>query len=172
MKKTAFIAVVAMLALCSCEKEGINLTEQLPELKGEWLWTHTVVGGVVGLVHADDDKPLVIDFKGHNTISVIYDDETIVRNASYTCKEVADNPYGKYLITLPKEVRSKVAEKMGVSESCIVVDGYILLDNLEDLSEPCWTLYITDKEGHDVGVEGGSDFHYCSGFVPNRIVLF
>ena len=171
MKKIALIAVAAMLALCSCKKEGINLTEQLPELKGEWLWTHTVVGGVVGFVHADDDKPLVIDFKSNNTISVKYDDETIVSNVSYTCEEVADSPYGKYLIKLPKEVRSKVAEKMGVSESRIVVDGYILLDNDEDLSEPCWTLFITDVEGHDVGVEGGSDFHYCSGFVPNRFVL-
>lgn len=172
MKKLTLIAVVAMVALCSCTKKGINLTEQLPELKGEWLWTHTVVGGVVGFVNADDDKPLVVDFKNGNTISVKYDGETIVRNASYTCEEVTDCPYGKYLITLPKEVRSKVAEKMGVSESQIVVDGYILLDNNENLSEPCWTLYITDKEGHNVGVEGGSDFHYCSGFVPNRIVLF
>ena len=172
MKKLAFIAVAALLALCSCKEESINLTEQLPELKGEWLWTHTVVGGVVGLVHADQDKPLVIDFKGHNTISVKYDGETIASNVAYTCEEVTDCPYGKYLITLPKEVRSKVAEKMGVSESCIVVDGYILLDNSEDLSEPCWTLFIFDKESHDVGYEGGSDFHYCSGFVPNRIVLF
>ena len=171
MKKLAFIAVVALVALCSCKEEGINLTEQLPELKGEWLWTHTVVGGVVGIIHADDDKPLVIDFKGNNTISVIYNDETIVRNASYTCEEVSDCPYGKYLIKLPKEVRSKVAEKMGVPESRIVVDGYIKLDNDEDLSEPNWTLFITDIEGHDAGVEGGSDFHYCSGFVPNRIVL-
>ena len=169
MKKLTLIAVVTMLALCSCTKKGIILTEQLPELKGEWLWTHTVVGGVVGIIHANDDKPLVIDFKGNNTISVIYNDETIVRNASYTCEEV-DSPYGKYLIKLPKEVRSTVAEKMGVPE--IVVDGYILLDNDEDLSEPCWTLFITDVEGHDAGVEGGSDFHYCSGFVPNRIVLF
>ena len=40
MKKLALIAVVAMVALCSCTKKGINLTEQLPELKGEWLWTH------------------------------------------------------------------------------------------------------------------------------------
>ena len=176
MKKIALIAVAAMLALCSCKKEGINLTEQLPELKGEWLWTHTYVGGVVGIVHADDDKPLVIDFKDNNIISVMYDGETIVRNASYTCEEVTDSPYGnhpygKYLIKLPKEVRTKVAEKMGFPESCIVVDGYIQLDNLEDLSEPCWTLYITDVEGHDVGVEGGSDFHYSSGFVPNRFVL-
>ena len=171
MKKLALIAVAASLVLCSCKKDDINLTEQLPELKGEWLWTHTVVGGVVGLIHAYDDKPLVIDFKSNNNISVKYDDETIVRNVSYTCEEVADSPYGKYLIKLPKEVRSKVAEKMGVPESRIVVDGYILLDNNEDLSEPCWTLFITDVEGHDVGVEGGSDFHYCSGFIPNRIVL-
>lgn len=172
MKKLTLIAVVAMVALCSCTKKGINLTEQLPELKGEWLWTHTVVGGVVGFVNADQDKPLVIDFKNGNTISVKYDGETIVSSATYTCEEVTDCPYGKYLITLPKEVRSKVAEKMGDSESRIVVDGYILLDNDEDLCEPNWTLFITDKEGHNVGVEGGSDFHFCSGFVPNRIVLF
>ena len=171
MKKVLFIAVVALMALCSCKKDGINLTEQLPELKGEWLWTHTYVGGVVGFVHADDDKPLVIDFKGNNIISVMYDGETIVRNASYTCEEATDSPYGgKYLIKLPKEVRSTVAEKMGVPK--IIVDGYILLDNDEYLSEPCWTLFITDVEGHDAGVEGGSDFHYCSGFIPNRIVLF
>lgn len=172
MKKLTLIAVVAMVALCSCTKKGINLTEQLPELKGEWVWTHTVVGGVVGFVNADQDKPLVIDFKNGNTISVKYDGETIVSSATYTCEEVTDCPYGKYLITLPKEVRSKVAEKMGDSESRIVVDGYILLDNDEDLCEPNWTLFITDKEGHNVGVEGGSDFHFCSGFVPNRIVLF
>lgn len=172
MKKLTLIAVVAMVALCSCTKKGINLTEQLPELKGEWVWTHTVVGGVVGFVNADQDKPLVIDFKNGNTISVKYDGETIVSSATYTCEEVTDCTYGKYLITLPKEVRSKVAEKMGDSESRIVVDGYILLDNDEDLCEPNWTLFITDKEGHNVGVEGGSDFHFCSGFVPNRIVLF
>ena len=73
---------------------------------------------------------------------------------------------------VPKAAGARIerAEKMGVPE--IVVDGYILLDNDEDLSEPCWTLFITDVEGHDAGVEGGSDFHYCSGFVPNRIVLF
>ena len=172
MKKLALIAVAALLALCSCKEESINLTEQLPELKGEWLWTHTVVGGFVGIIHANDDKPLVIDFRGNNIISVMYDGETIVRNASYTCEEVADNPYGNYLIKLSKEVRSTVAEKIGVPESCIVVDGYIQLDNDEDLSEPIWTLFITDVEGHDAGVEGGSDFHYCSGFFPNRIVLF
>ena len=172
MKKLTLIAVVAMVALCSCTKKGINLTEQLPELKGEWVWTHTVVGGVVGFVNADQDKPLVIDFKNGNTISVKYDGETIVSSATYTCEDVTDCTYGKYLITLPKEVRSKVAEKMGDSESRIVVDGYILLDNDEDLCEPNWTLFITDKEGHNVGVEGGSDFHFCSGFVPNRIVLF
>ena len=112
MKKIALFAVVTLIALCSCKKtESINLTEQLPELKGEWLWVQTTVGGVVGYVIADDEKPLVIDFKDNNTISVKYDGETIVRSASYTCKETPDSPYGKYLITLPKEVRSKVAER-------------------------------------------------------------
>ena len=173
MKKLALFAVVAMLAFSSCNKiKDVNLTEQLPELKGEWLWVQTTVGGVVGYVIADDDKPLVIDFKANNTISVKVDDKTIVRSATYTCKETPDSPYGKYLITLPNDVRSKVAEAMGITESNIVVDGYLYLDDAVDLSEPCLTLFITDVESHNAGVEGGSDFHYCSCFVPNRIVLF
>lgn len=172
MKKVLFIAIVVLMAFNSCKKNGVNLTEKLPELKGEWIWTHTTVGGFVGYVYADQEKPLVIDFKNNNTISFMYNGETIVSNVSFTCEEVTNNPYGKYLITLPKEVRGKVAESLGIPESNIVVDGYINLDDAVDLTEPCLTLYITDKEGRDVGVEGGSDFHFCSSFVPNRIVLF
>ncbi len=172
MKKVLFIAIIVLMAFNSCKKNGVNLTEKLPELKGEWIWTHTTVGGFVGYIYADQEKPLVIDFKNNNTISVMCDGETVVSNVSFTCEEAADSPYGNYLITLPKEVRSKVAENLGVPENNIVVDGYINLDDAVDLTEPYLTLYITDKEGHNVGVEGGSDFHFCSGFVPNRIVLF
>ena len=168
MKKVFLFAVVALLAFGSCTKtKDIDLIKQLPELKGEWLWGRTYVGGFVGYVTADQDKPLVIDFKSHNTISVMYDGETIVKNATYSCKEVPNSPYGKYLITLPKEVRDKVAESL----DDIVVDGYINLDVLE-LSEPCLTLSITDVEGRNVGYEGGSDYHFCSVYSPNRIVLF
>ena len=138
------------------------------------MWTHSVVGGVVGVVHADSEKKLVIDFKDNNTISVKYNGETIVSSASYTCKEVADpgitfeTIYGKYLITLPKEVRTKVAERFGISESHIVLDGYIALDDAVDEFPTAddLTLYITN-----VDMEGGSDFHCTSGFKPNRIGL-
>lgn len=173
MKKVFLFAVVALLAFSSCTKtKDIDLIKQLPELKGEWLWSQTYVGGFVGYVLADQDKPLVIDFKDNNTISVTYDGETIVKNTSYSCKEVTDSPHGKYLITLPKDVRGKIAESMGIAESNIVVDGYIYLDDAVDLSEPCLTLFITDVEGRNVGYEGGSDYHFCSLFTPNRIVLF
>ena len=173
MKKVFLFAVVALLAFSSCTKtKDIDLIKQLPELKGEWLWSQTYVGGFVGYVLADQDKPLVIDFKDNNTISVTYDGETIVKNTSYSCKEVTDSPYGKYLITLPKDVRGKIAESMGIAESNIVVDGYIYLDDAVDLSEPCLTLFITDVEGRNVGYEGGNDYHFCSLFTPNRIVLF
>lgn len=173
MKKVFLFAVVALLSFSSCTKtKDIDLIKQLPELKGEWLWSQTYVGGFVGYVLADQDKPLVIDFKDNNTISVTYDGETIVKNTSYSCKEVTDSPYGKYLITLPKDVRGKIAESMGIAESNIVVDGYIYLDDAVDLSEPCLTLFITDVEGRNVGYEGGSDYHFCSLFTPNRIVLF
>ena len=174
MKKVLLIAVIALFAFSSCEKSGIILLEKAPELKGEWVWTHTVVGGVVGVILAEP-KSLVIDFKDNNTISVKYDGETIVNNASYTCKEVENTGitfetiYGNYLITLPKEVRTKVAERLGISESHIVLDGYIALDDAVDELPTAddLTLYITN-----VDVEGSSDFHCTSGFKPNRIVLY
>lgn len=174
MKKVLLIAVIALLSFSSCKKSGVNLIEKIPELKGEWVWTHSVVGGVVGVVHADSEKKLVIDFKDNNTISVKYNGETIVSSASYTCEEVADpgitfeTIYGKYLITLPKEVRTKVAERLGISESHIVLDGYIALDDAVDEFPTAdnLTLYITN-----VDVEGSSDFHCTSGFKPNRIGL-
>ena len=152
MKKVLVIATIVLMAFNSGKKNGINLTERLPELKGEWLGTHTRVCGFDGYVYADQEKPLVIDFKNNNTISVMYNGETIISNVSFTCEEATDSPYGNYLITLPKEVRSKVAENLGVPESNIVVDGYIKLDDAVDLTEPYLTLYITDKEGRDVGV--------------------
>ena len=170
MKKLCLLLAVVLIAFSSCKKEGIILTEKIPELKGEWVWTHSVVGGVVGVVHANSEKKLVIDFKDNNTIRVKYDGETIVNSATYTCKEASDDTYGKYLITLPKDVRCKVAESLGISESHIVVDGYIHLD--DDTDELPTSLYIYDVEGRDMGVEGGSDFHCCSGFVPNRIGLY
>lgn len=175
MKKIFVIAFVAVVAFCSCKKEGVNLMEEIPELKGEWIWTKTYVGGVVGVVHADPtwEKVLIIDFKGNNTITVKYDDETIVSRIPYTCEKVSNDTYGKYLISLPKGVRSKIAESLGVSESHIVVDGYVNLNhNVIDRASEVLDLCITDVEGRDVGVEGGSDFHSCSIFVPNRTVLF
>lgn len=168
MKKVLLIAVIALFAFNSCKKDGIILLEKIPELKGEWVWTHTIVGGVVGEIHPDPEKSLVIDFKDNNTISVKYDGETIVDNASYTCREAANTTYGKYQITLPKGVRTKVAERLGISESHIVLDGYILLDDAVDELPTVddLTLYITN-----VDMEGGSDFHCTSGFKQNRIVL-
>ena len=169
MKKVLLIAAIALFAFSSCKKCGVNLIEKIPELKGEWVWTHTCVGGVVGFVYPEPEKSLVIDFKDNNTISVKYDGETIVNNASYTCKEAANTTYGKYQITLPKEVRTKVAERLGISESHIVLDGYILLDDAVDELPTAdnLTLYITN-----VDMEGGSDFHCTSGFKPNRVVLY
>ena len=175
MKKVLLIAVIALFAFSSCKKSGVNLIEKIPELKGEWVWTHTCVGGVVGFVYPEPEKSLVIDFKDNNTISVKYDGETIVNNASYTCKEVENTSitfetiYGNYLITLPKEIRTKVAERLGISESHIVLDGYIALDDAVDELPTAddLTLYITN-----VDVEGSSDFHCTSGFKPNRIVLY
>ena len=52
MKKVFLFAVVALLAFSSCTKtKDIDLIKQLPELKGEWLWSQTYVGGFVGYVY-------------------------------------------------------------------------------------------------------------------------
>lgn len=51
----------------------------------------------------------------------MYNGETIVRNVSFLCEEATDSPYGNYLITLPKEVRSKVAESLGIPTRMVIM---------------------------------------------------
>ena len=63
MRKVIFMAVVALMAFCSCKKT--KLTEQIPQLKGAWEWNHTAVGGVVGVIHADAEKSPESRVKNH-----------------------------------------------------------------------------------------------------------
>ena len=96
--KKLLIAVIALFAFSSCKKSGVILTEKIPELKGEWVWTHTCVGGVVGVVYPEPEKSLVIDFKDNNTISIKYDGETIV-NPRYQAKLDSNKAYVNKQIT-------------------------------------------------------------------------
>ena len=106
MKKVVLIAVIALIAFCSCEK--INLIEQVPQLKGSWQWHQTTVGGVVGVIHPETTQSLVLAFEDDNKISIEYNGETVVSGETYTCKKSNDSNYGEYVISLPKEVKTWV----------------------------------------------------------------
>lgn len=182
MKKVVLIAVVALLAFCSCKKadqlkeetnslneqginltgQNINLTEQVPQLLGKWRWSKTYVGGVVGVINADAEKKLVLVFQEDNKISIEYNDETIVSGKSYSCEMSDDSTYGNYLVSLPDEVQNMVVECLG--QGSIVVDGYIRISTLYWNDDTPYVV-ITDVEGKDMGSEGGSDFHCNSWFV-------
>ena len=153
LKKAAFAVVVSML-LVSCKK--IDLVEQVPQLKGSWQWHQTTVGGVVGVIHPETDD---------NKISIEYNGETVVSGETYTCKKTNNSNYGEYVISLPKEVRSKVVESLGGSKGNVVIDGYIRFSTIY-MNEVTQYLVITEVEEKDMGVEGGNDFHCSSVFAP------
>ena len=163
MKKVVLIAVIAFIAFCSCEK--INLIEQVPQLKGSWQWHQTIVGGVVGVIHPETTQSLVLSFEDDNKISIEYNGEIVVSGETYTCKKTNNSNYGEYLISLPKEVRSKVAEHLGASKGNVVIDGYIRFSTIY-MNDDTQYLVITEAEGKDMGVEGGNDFHCSSVFAP------
>ena len=182
MKKTVLIAAIALLAFCSCKKvdqseqetnylneqntslteQDINLTEQIPQLIGKWQWSETIVGGFIGVIHANAEKKLVLVFEEDNKINIEYNDETIVSGETYLCEMSDDSTYSNYLISLPNEVQSKVVECLG--QGSIVIDGYIRIATLYWNDDTPYVV-ITDVEGKDVGLEGGSDFHCNSWFV-------
>ena len=165
MKKVVFIAVIALIAFCSCKK--INLVEQVPQLKGSWQWHQTTVGGVVGVIHPETVQSLVLAFEDDNKISIEYNGETVVAGETYSCKKSNDCNYGEYVISLPKEVRSKVVESLGGSKGNVVIDGYIRFNTIY-MNDATQYLVITEVEGKDMGVEGGIDFHCSSAFALVR----
>ena len=163
MKKTVLIAVIALFAFCSCEK--IDLTEQVPQLKGSWQWHQTAVGGVVGVINPETTQSLILVFEDDNKISIECNGETVIAGETYSCKKSNDSNYGEYMISLPKEVRSNVAEHLGASKGNVVIDGYIRFSTIY-MNDDTQYLVITEVEGKDMGVEGGNDFHCSSVFAP------
>ena len=163
MKKVVLIVVFALIAFYSCEK--INLVEQVPQLKGPWQWHQSFVGGVVGVINANTEKNVVFVFEDDNKINIEYNGEIVVSGETYTCKKSNNCNYGEYVISLPKEVKSKVAECLGVSKEYVVIDGYIHFSTLYTNDDTVY-LVITEVGGKNIGVEGGNDFHCSSVFAP------
>ncbi len=163
MKKTVLIAVIALFAFCSCEK--IDLIEQVPQLKGSWQWHQTSVGGFVGVIHPETTQSLILVFEDDNKISIECNGETVVARETYSCKKSNNSTFGEYLISLPKDVQSKVAECLGISDGNVVIGGYISFGTFYTNDDTIY-LTITNAKGRDAGVEGGNDFHCSSVFAP------
>ena len=163
MKKVLLVAAAVMLALCSCAKT--DLTEQIPQLKGSWLWRQTVVGGVVGVINADDENEFVLTFGNDNKISISLNGEIVVSGETYSCKKTSGNEYGDYVISLPKEIRNKVGQCLDLPENNVVVDGYIRFNSC-NMNDESVSLIVTDVKSENMGVEGGVDFHRSSVFFP------
>jgi hypothetical protein len=161
MRKVVFMAVVALMALCSCKKT--KLTEQIPQLKGAWEWNHTAVGGVVGVIHADAEKSLVLIFEDDNKTSVMFNGELVLSGETYSCRKSGNSEYGDYVISMPKEVRKKVAECLGGSENQVLIDGYVRFSKIYTNDE---TVYLVITE-----VESSNDFHCNSAFSPTHTLF-
>ena len=162
---TLLVLLAAFMGFASCKK--IDLTVQIPQLKGSWQWEESAVGGVVGIIHADTTQNLVLTFEDDNKINVAYNGEWLFQNETYTVTKSNNSLYGDYIITVPKKIQTKVAECLGHSEGSIVLSGYV---NLYDfMSEPdpstlVKKLGIIDKKRIE-GVAGG-DYHKSSVFAP------
>jgi hypothetical protein len=167
-KKSSFRMLFALMAVlmvfASCKK--IDLNEQIPQLKGSWRWEESAVGGVIGIIHADTSQNLVLTFEDGNKISIDYNGERIFENEAYTVSKSDDGLYGDYIITLPKKIKTKVAECLGHSEGSIVLDGYVsLFDFMSEVGTGALIkkLSIIDKKG--INIEGGN-YHKSSIFAP------
>ena len=123
------------------------------------------MGGVVGVIHPETTQSLILVFEDNNKISIECNGETVVAGETYSCKKSNNSTFGEYLISLPKDVQSKVAKCLGVSDGNIVINGYISFGTLYTTDDTVY-LTITKAKGKDAGVEGGNDFHCSSVFAP------
>ena len=163
---TLLVLLAVFMGFVSCKK--IDLNEQIPQLKGSWCWEESAVGGVIGIIYAETSQNLMLTFEDDNKISVSYNGEWLFQNETYTVSKSNNSLYGDYIITLPKKIKTKVAECLGHPEGSIVLDGYVYLFDFMSEAGPSTLvkkLGLIDKKEVDVGVEGGN-YHKSSVFAP------
>lgn len=158
-KKTCFSMLLVALAMMptmfnSCKEEEQNM--EVPELYHAWHWKSTTVGGFVGIVYPETDKTLVFEFDSDNRLNVEYDGEMLATGEQITVTKSNNTTYGDYYITLPKELQKKIRQRTSQTEANLILEGYLRFE-YPDNGET-W-LFITSKDGKNVGVEGGADFH-------------
>ena len=100
---TLLVLLAVFMGFASCKK--IDLTVQVPQLKGSWQWEESAVGGVIGIIRADTSQNLVLTFEDDNKISVAYNGEWLFQNETYTVTKSNNSLFGDYIITLPKLAR-------------------------------------------------------------------
>ena len=165
MKKIS-LTIVFLAVLSSCmtldkTPKNIDLVREMPELLGTWKWFETHVGGIVGVWNPTHfrGEEVTITFKEDNIFSISLNDSVVLSDVKYSVTKTLDSPYGDYCISVSKQVQEYLRQNLGqIGLQCIQVQGYVtIVRDCKDMDKR--VLAIIKKEGMDMGVEGGPDFH-------------
>lgn len=165
MKKIS-LTIVFLAVLSSCmtldkTPKNIDLVREMPELLGTWKWFETHVGGIVGVWNPTHfrGEEVTITFKEDNIFSISLNDSVVLSDVKYSVTKTPDSPYGDYCIGVSKQVQEYLRQNLGqIGLQCIQVQGYVtIVRDCKDMDKR--VLAIIKKEGMDMGVEGGPDFH-------------
>lgn len=157
----AFLAVLSSCMTLDKTPKNIDLVREMPELLGTWKWLETHVGGIVGVWNPTHfrGEEVTITFKEDNIFSISLNDSVVLSDVKYSVTKTLDSPYGDYCISVSKQVQEYLRQNLGkIGLQCIDVQGYInIIKDYNDMDK--LVLAIIKKEGVDMGVEGGPDFH-------------
>ena len=165
MRKLPLI-IALLLVFSSCATldktpESIDLVREIPELLGTWKWFETHVGGIVGVWNPTHfpGKEVTITFKEGNRFSISLNDSVVLSDVEYSVTKTSGSPYGEYCISVSKQVQEFLRQNLGrIGLQCIEVQGYVTIMK-DSKGTDRRILAIIKKEGVDMGVEGGPDFH-------------
>jgi len=156
-----FLAVLSSCMTLDKTPKNIDLVREMPELLGTWKWFETHVGGIVGVWNPTHfrGEEVTIAFKEDNRFSISLNDSVVLSDVKYSVTKTPDSPYGDYCISVSKQVQEYLRQNLGkIGLQCIDVQGYIsIIKDYNDMDK--LVLAIIKKEGVDMGVEGGPDFH-------------
>ena len=157
----AFLAVLSSCMTLDKTPKNIDLVREMPELLGTWKWFETHVGGIVGVwnpTHFPGEE-VTITFEEGNKFSICLNHHVVLSGVEYTVAKTLDSPFGEYCISVSKQVQDYLRQNLGrIGLQCIEVQGYAsIMKDSNDADKRI--LAIIKKEGVDMGVEGGPDFH-------------
>lgn len=154
-----------MLVSVSGFAQNIDLVKQIPQIEGSWQWRHTVVGGFVGIVRLSNDESFILTIGTGNKMSLSYNGEMLVSEATFEVAVSKDNSLGQYVIVFPEDVRIPIEEKLKKAHIQVVTSGCVAVKRAFTKDE-AESLMISTTDGVNIGGEGGPDFHRTSLFYP------